>query len=49
MLEEIKKEEELDTVPMLRTPVETYVWAVAGIFGIFAMAIAMMYMWSLVM
>jgi hypothetical protein len=48
-LEEIKSEEELDKVPMLRTPAETYVWAVAGILGIAAFAAAMMYAWSLVL
>jgi hypothetical protein len=44
MSEEIKKEE-LDEIPKLRAPVETYVWAVAGILGIFAFAVAMLYTW----
>ncbi len=44
MSEEIKKEE-LDEIPKLRTPVETYAWAAAGILGIFAFAVAMLYAW----
>jgi hypothetical protein len=46
MPEEIKKEEELDKVPKLKTPFETYAYMVAGIFGILAFVIVMLYTWS---
>jgi len=46
MSEEIKREEELDEIPKLRTPAGTIAYAAAGILGIFALAAAMLYIWT---
>ena len=49
MSEEIKREEELDEIPKLRTPAGSIAYAAAGIIGIFALAAAMLYIWTQVL
>ena len=54
MPEEIKQEEErtqedLDKVPLLRTPLASFAWLCVAVFGIFAFAGAMLYAWTQVL